>query len=156
MILFIVAMAYAAEKVEIEACTRMVRWKIDENEKDFDVALASSLLNPEKVIDKIIAELFENCLGAIQNSEAEIIVYETADLKFFERLVESNLTNYTTQEKIELTQKQVKIIDELYEHTKNKPKPAEIPFAFYISLAILILIFIILKRSKGPSIKKMV
>ena len=76
---FLLFFAFAHEIEELVACLSLVKWKIDNDEGSFDTILASTALEHEKVIDKVIGNMLETCANQItkeiKEAENKMFVY---------------------------------------------------------------------------------
>ena len=154
LLLVLLTTAIAYETSDIAACLQLMRWKIEKSQDSFDKILANNTLNPEDLIDKIVASMFESCVDNITPKISQSITPESPDKNSYEHLLQYPLQTYETQEDIELTLKQKELLEEVFQYTESI-KPTNYYNIYLILSFSMVIIFVIASHYlKQPNLKK--
>lgn len=142
---FLLFFAFAHEIEELVACLSLVKWKIDNDEGSFDTILASTALEHEKVIDKVIGNMLETCANQITKEIIQTISSGSADLQKFEGLLDFEVKVFKDESELVLNEAQMNIIEKL----ENYVSPIKNPnfYHWYLILSFsAVVVFVVVKR----------
>lgn len=114
LLLLCLPSAFASQQAKVNACTRLMQGSFRDSQSDIEQIFENTVLEQEKVANKIIADMLVNCYKHIDlDSVAEILSndYE-ADPKHL-HLVSFDKSQFIGKSDIELTEEQRMIFSEI-------------------------------------------
>ena len=154
MLLLLISLVMGQEINKLVACLQLVKWKIDYSESMFDEIISTSALHPEKLIDKIIADMLENCSVHITDDAVAEISSKPKTFSHLDHLLNFKDIKYQTDEELELNENQDKILEALEIYTNSLDSTSYYGWYFTFTFTLVILYVVYKKRDMALNPKK--
>jgi hypothetical protein len=146
MLLLMLAMVKAQEIAGLVACLDLVKRKIDSAEAVLDRTMAQSALHPEKLIDKLIADMLQHCSEEITDEIIAEIANKPEEIAKFDYLLNFMPQIYTSEEELELNEYQQLILSRLENYTKKENEPLNWQQWYFLISFTAVVVFVAVKK----------